>query len=235
MRPATQAERMKAAGRMQVLLWLSAEAKQRLERLAVAHDLTQVGVVEAALLAFEAAPHEQRPAGDETSAQIDMALRSVIDRIEALEKALAALTVEAASSYQHEPEAAEIGSCVAVGHNPSLLDDVGTLEADHPVISEVKESPEPGGMEKEAERIPFPILPNTHQGDEPRAFAELPESDKQHWRGVMLGWQRTGLSNPAISKRLWDEQRIGQYSFGKLAPLDRNRTKTEIDRAKGVK
>ena len=157
MRPATQSERMKAAGRLQVLLWLSAESKQRLERLAVAHDLTQVGVVEAALLAFEAVPHEQRPAGGETSAQIDMAMRSVIDRVEALEKALAALKEQVASLYRPEPEAAEIGSCVAVGHDPSL-DDVGTPES-ATVISEMKEEPEePDGMENEA--VPIPSIPS---------------------------------------------------------------------------
>ena len=156
MRPATQAERMKAAGRLQVLLWLSAEAKQRLERLAVAHDLTQVSVVEAALLAFEAVPHEQRPAGCETSAQIDMALRSVIGRVDALEKALAALTVEAAPVYQSNMEAPEIGSCAAV----EPLAEAGTLEAAETVDGGMVESEETDGMENEAVPSPPPILPN---------------------------------------------------------------------------
>jgi hypothetical protein len=66
----------------------------------------------------------------------------------------------------------------------------------------------------------------------PRAFADLPDEEKPHWRKLMLSWQGLGLSNAKIGERLWEEQKIGQWSFGKLARMDRNRVKVEIDRIK---
>ena len=83
----SQAERMKAAGKQQVLLWLSTDAKQRLERLAVARATTQVSIVETALLALETAQpdlYEGASPAPDTSGFHDLAdeLWSRVDRLE---------------------------------------------------------------------------------------------------------------------------------------------------------
>lgn len=83
-----QAERMKAAGKQQVLLWLSIEAKARLERLALSRVQTQVAVVEAALLALEGGPAADP--GEGISAQLD----SLERRFSALEATIKELTNE---------------------------------------------------------------------------------------------------------------------------------------------
>ena len=49
----TQAERMRAAGKQQVLLWLSAESKARLEQLARERVQSPVAIVEQALMVLE--------------------------------------------------------------------------------------------------------------------------------------------------------------------------------------
>lgn len=71
------------------------------------------------------------------------------------------------------------------------------------------------------------------QDKQPVAFADLTDSEKHYWRGVMLDWQQKGIKNPQIGRQLWNEQRIGQYHFGRLEAMDRNRVKVEIDRVKG--
>ncbi len=87
-----QAERMKLAGKSQVLLWLSAEAKQRLERLAAARATTQVSIVESALLALEESPEEEPSSpvsvsvpGGELAEQITRELAELNRRVSLLE------------------------------------------------------------------------------------------------------------------------------------------------------
>lgn len=200
----------------QIAVKVSESIFAKLKRLAHQGRTTYADIIERALSDYEPDTSEHASHGaseihGDLQALIESALQPVLERLAMLESM----------------------GIVKHPHPASITVEIAQNAPEIAVESAIKVLP--GAMENEAVPIPPSILSNTHQGDEPRAFAELPESDKQHWRGVMLDWQRADLSNPAISKRLWDEQRIGQHSFGKLAPLDRNRTKTEIDRAKGVK
>lgn len=129
-----------------VNLAVGISARRRLDEFARSTGLPLGVVLERAIMAYEpsATVHPDRTAALES-------------RIEALESAFKALTVESAPVYQPNMEAPQIGSCAVT----EPLPEPGIVEAANRVISEVKESPEePDGMENEAEPIlPTPAIP----------------------------------------------------------------------------
>lgn len=204
----------------QVAVKLSELSFAKLKRLAHQRMVNYATIVEAALTAYQP---ETSTASEQASLipnnQQDV-IHAVLTRLETLETQLAAMQAGTAQNravgvavgqgivgQPQDQEAAEIA--VEAGLSESVIGD-----------SMERESGEP-------ETTSFSILSS------PRAFADLSEPEKQRWRRVMLDWQNSGLSNPKISKKLWEEQRLGQYTAGKLAALDRNRVKVEIDRVKG--
>jgi predicted transcriptional regulator len=218
----------------QIAVKISDDAYERLQRFAHQGKTTYAVIVENAIAAYQPSEFDSEPTS-EIQALIEAALAPVLERLATLEsmglvKPLnpeqgVVVTVDSAHQEAHQGGATgqEVVEAVADKIAPEIapgaaVDQIereaalSTPTADYLDVSESK-----------------PVAEETKK---PIAFADLPDDQKQHWRRVMLDWQQQGMSNPKISQRLWDEQRIGQYNFGNLAPMDRNRVKIEIDRIK---
>lgn len=198
----------------QVAVKISDAHFAQLKRLAHQRMVNYATIIEAALSAYQ----------PETSANSELAsliphdvISSVLTRLEAIETQLADMQAETAQN--------RAVSDVAAQGIPKAHLDKKTLEIG--LEAGLMASGDMEGENGEPETASSSIL------SKPRAFADMPEQDKQHWRRVMLDWQKSGMSNPKISQKLWDEQRLGQYTAGKLVAMDRNRVKVEIDRIKG--
>lgn len=117
----------------QIAVKVSESAFAKLKRLAHQQHANYATIVEAALSAYEPGASEHASHGaseihNDLQTLIESALRPVLDRVEALERALAALTGEAAI-YPPEPKLAEIGSCAAVEalpENPAVVEKEST-------------------------------------------------------------------------------------------------------------
>jgi hypothetical protein len=195
----------------QVAVKISEASFTRLKRLAQQGGVSYASVIESALTAYHpatSATSETASLIPDVQALLDQALAPVIARLAALEAGWAGTAPEAPHGPQYgEPESEP------------------PLDAEAPEIA-AQNDLSAAPMENDNE--PSSSIPS----QAPRAFAELSKEEKQQWGELMLSWQGSGMSNAKIGKRLWDEQKIGQWSFGKLAPMDRNRVKVEIDRIK---
>ena len=129
-----------------VNLAVGISARRRLDEFARSTGLPLGVVLERAIMAYEpgATVHPDRTAALES-------------RIEALESAFKALTVESAPSYQPNMEAPQIGSCAVT----EPLPEPGIVEAADGDVGGMLESEEPDRMENEAEPSPStPPLPS---------------------------------------------------------------------------
>lgn len=170
----------------QVAVKISESIFAKLKRLARHQGVPYSVIIESALSAYEPATseHASHSASEihgDLQALIESALRSVIDRVEALEQALATLTVEATPVYQPEPEVPEIASCAVTEPlpEPGIVDAAETADDD---VGDMVESVEEGDlMEKEAVLTPPSILSKPIQQPLPSIEVAIKELGRQDY------------------------------------------------------